>query len=437
MSRTPITAEQVALRQELALLLKQAAELEHAVMCQYIFAAVSMKTAASEGGVSWANLENMRVWRAHIMTVAREEMEHLGLVINLLTAIGEAPVLQRRNFPFTVSFEGLDFPLSLEPFSVDTVRRFALIEMPQKLERDSRGWQLLGANDPHFSPAHYDLIARLYDRVEELFTTLPEDMLFIGPADAQFVTEEIFPGAIRGISLAGAPAYNVDLRAVIDRPSAVSVIQQIKEEGEGAKEHGGPDSHFAIFLDILEALMASEDPGFAPGRPCVVNPTLVGQGPGVVTHPVTRKVMALFDTCYHTLVLALIRYFAHTDESETDLEALQQASFFPMMTTVIRPLAECLTRLPAHKGGPDAAGPSFVLPDNLAFLPHRRAAFELLHQNYSRMVDLAEDLSRAGQSPDGPPELKPIADRVTQVYETLWRSRMNLEINAGLEPRHE
>lgn len=420
-------------RARLASLLRQAAELEHGVMCQYIFAAVTMKKTHDEGGVSWEDLERMRVWRGKIMMVAREEMEHLGLVINLLTAVGESPVMQRRDFPFDVAYGGMTQELTLEPFGVGAIRRFALIEMPEKLERDSAGWRLLSSGDPHFSPKKYDLISKLYDEVESLIGEIPEKMLFIGPPAAQFTTSEIFPGSIRGIDLKGSPAYNVSMRAVTDRASALAVVNQIKEEGEGAKEHGGEGSHFAIFLDILQQLQAVDNPAFRPARPSAANPSLHGSGKSVVSHPVTRRVMALFDGCYETLVLALMRYFAHTDESTDDLDALQQASFFPMMTTVIRPLAECLTLLPAAERGKARAGPSFVLPQGLQFLPHRDAAFELIAQKYDALVDMAHQLSTDASAKKGPPELRPLAERLRQIYETLWRSRMNFRTSAGLE----
>ncbi|HTK54541.1 MAG TPA: ferritin-like domain-containing protein, partial [Gemmatimonadaceae bacterium] len=142
----------VAKRKRLALLLAQAAELEHAAMCMYLFASSTMKSTVAEGGVTLMQLETMRQWRAHMMVVAREEMEHLGIVLNLLSAIGEAPVLRRRNFPFTVEYEGDTLDLSLEPFSVRAIRSFALLEMPQGLPRNSEGWRVLGGNDPHFSP---------------------------------------------------------------------------------------------------------------------------------------------------------------------------------------------------------------------------------------------------------------------------------------------
>ena len=90
----------VTRRRRLVALLTEAAELEHALMCQYLYAAFSMKRHVSEG-VTWAQLELMRRWEASIMLIARQEMEHLGLVCNLLTAIGEAPWLTRPNLPLS------------------------------------------------------------------------------------------------------------------------------------------------------------------------------------------------------------------------------------------------------------------------------------------------------------------------------------------------
>jgi len=421
----------VAKRKRLALLLAQAAELEHAAMCMYLFASSTMKSTVAEGGVTLVQLETMRQWRAHMMVVAREEMEHLGIVLNLLSAIGEAPVLRRRNFPFTVEYEGDTLDLSLEPFSVRAIRSFALLEMPQGLPRNSEGWRVLSGNDPHFSPKQFDLIAKLYDEIEDLVSTIPEAHLFIGPHDAQFVNDSLMPLTIRGISIAGAPLYNVNLTAITNRETAVAAIKQLKEEGEGSRLEGGKESHFGIFLDILVALTTHGDPAFQPARPVLSNPTIAGTGANRVTHPVTARAMALFDMCYETLTVMLSRYFAATDETPDDIYALERAAFFPMMTTVIRPLAECLTYMPAFENGDLSvlAGPSFVLPSNLAFLPHHRAAFDLITQDYTQAIDQAHELKQLAATQDAPAWLAAQADRITQVYQILWRSRMNLAVN--------
>src|SRR5947209_7799002 len=85
----------------LAEVLCEAAELEHALACKYLFAAFSLKKEESEwdGDVTCQQLELIRGWETSLLLIARQEMEHLALVCNLLTAIGEAPYLRRPNFP--------------------------------------------------------------------------------------------------------------------------------------------------------------------------------------------------------------------------------------------------------------------------------------------------------------------------------------------------
>ena len=127
-SASDVRPKAVAKRKRLALLLAQAAELEHAAMCMYLFASSTMKSTVAEGGVTLMQLETMRQWRAHMMVVAREEMEHLGIVLNLLSAIGEAPVLRRRNFPFTVEYGGDTLDLSLNAIDAQLERWRVLSE---------------------------------------------------------------------------------------------------------------------------------------------------------------------------------------------------------------------------------------------------------------------------------------------------------------------
>jgi hypothetical protein len=79
-------------------MLCQAAEVEHGIMCQYLFAAFSLKQRVDEG-LTAEQLEAVTGWRRKIAQVATEEMLHLGLVQNVLSAIGAAPHLTRPNLP--------------------------------------------------------------------------------------------------------------------------------------------------------------------------------------------------------------------------------------------------------------------------------------------------------------------------------------------------
>ena len=127
----------VAKRLRLAELLSEAAELEHGLMCQYLFAAFSLKRQPEEG-VTWPQLEQMRRWEASIMLVARQEMEHLGLVNNILTAIGEAPYFNRPNFPLGARHYPIHIPFKLERLTLEAVRRFVEFEMPRTLDDAER-----------------------------------------------------------------------------------------------------------------------------------------------------------------------------------------------------------------------------------------------------------------------------------------------------------
>src|SRR5436309_15038109 len=77
-------------REALIYMLCEAAELEHGIMCQYLFAAFSLKQTREEG-LTAGELESVLRWRQVIFHVSTEEMLHLALVEHLLSAIGAAP----------------------------------------------------------------------------------------------------------------------------------------------------------------------------------------------------------------------------------------------------------------------------------------------------------------------------------------------------------
>ena len=102
-------------REALIYMLCQAAELEHGIMCQYLFAAFSLKQRADEG-LTPEELEAVTRWRRTIAHVATEEMLHLALVQNVLSAIGAAPHLTRPNLPAPAHHYPAGVNLTLVPF---------------------------------------------------------------------------------------------------------------------------------------------------------------------------------------------------------------------------------------------------------------------------------------------------------------------------------
>jgi hypothetical protein len=398
----------VAHRKRLVALLTEAAELEHALMCSYLYAGLSMKRRIEEG-VSWQQLELMRRWEASIMLVARQEMEHLGLVCNLLTAIGEAPWLTRPNLPLAPRHYDLEVTLEFERLTEDTLKRFVLLEIPDGDLAAAAQEQLSEVLGEAIDPRRYQTIGRLYDEIGALISQLGEE-LFIGPPGAELATTDVIPVPLRGISLAPTSRiYDIQLVPVTGVASALAVVAQIIEEGEGTPGDS-EGSHFQRFLTVLTELQAerASDPDFDPARPVTAHPKAHS-----IKDPRTRRVSELFDDAYGTLLLMLMRFFAHSDESSADLTGLQRAAFFPMMTTVIRPLAEVLTLLPTGSGG--TAGPAFRLDRSLTLNPHRDAAWLIIQGELDGLAATAEDLA----SDHGYPA--EVRKRLSMMHENLAR----------------
>src|SRR6185295_1734882 len=85
-------------REQLIHRLYEAAELEHNLMCTYLYAAFSLKSGTGEG-LSAAEADATARWRSVILRVAIEEMGHLAAVWNITSALGASPRFGRANFP--------------------------------------------------------------------------------------------------------------------------------------------------------------------------------------------------------------------------------------------------------------------------------------------------------------------------------------------------
>ena len=78
-------------REELLAALDVAAELEHTLLVQYLFAATSCRKRP-DGGFDERRVELVRDWEASLLSIAREEMVHLATVTKIAVAVGGAPI---------------------------------------------------------------------------------------------------------------------------------------------------------------------------------------------------------------------------------------------------------------------------------------------------------------------------------------------------------
>src|SRR5262245_195866 len=74
-------------REHLWYLLTEASQLEHMIMCQYLYAMFSLKLGVDEG-LTEVQADAVAQWRGVLDGICVDEMLHLALVANLMAAIG-------------------------------------------------------------------------------------------------------------------------------------------------------------------------------------------------------------------------------------------------------------------------------------------------------------------------------------------------------------
>jgi CDGSH-type Zn-finger protein/truncated hemoglobin YjbI len=382
-------------REALIYMLCEAAELEHGIMCQYLYAAFSLTQSAGEG-LTAAEAEAVQRWRKHIFHIAAQEMLHLALVQNLLSAIGAAPHLSRPNFPQPASHYPAGVHLALLPFGEEALRHFMFLERPEGMDlEDAAGMAAFAGAAPAAVPRvqvgeivprgqDFATVGHLYRSIEagvaHLAEKFGEQVLFVGPPRAQ-ATQQYF----------GWP----ELVAVTDVASAQRAIDEILEQGEGPRGHWR-DAHFGQFVTILEEYLQLREanPAFDPVRPVVtvnVRPSERDTSIPLATDPIARQVMDLFNVSYEILLLMLQRFFAHTEETDPQLKALADGTV-NLMFGAIEPIGDLVTTLPAGQEYPGrTAGPSFELfYESDYVLPHREAAWVLLVERLRQAAEFCE-----------------------------------------------
>jgi Ferritin-like len=372
-------------REELILMLSEAASLEHMVMCGYLYSAFSMRRE----GLAPEELESIQRWNRVISEVAVQEMLHLALVNNLLTSVGAAPHLMRPNFPVRSKYFG-NLQMALMPFGEEALRHSLFLERPDDLHiRDaaslrSRLEQSKVHNHTELLPSSqdYGTIGDLYREIEKGLAHLAErygeERLFVGSTSSQ-ATRESFGWQ--------------ELVTVRDLKSANDAVSTIIIEGEGARGDW-KRAHFGRLLDVHDeyAKMKSSNPRFEPAYPVipayVQQHTDVTERVAIVSDPFTLKVAELFNSAYGTSLEILSRFFIHVDCPPEESKRLA-SSAMQLMTNVIKPLGQLMATLPVGRGYPGkTAGPAFEVLRRISYiLPHRKAAWVVLQERLDELAN--------------------------------------------------
>jgi hypothetical protein len=357
-------------RERAVYLMHVGAEVEHALMAQYLYAAYSLN-------LQLADPEHTRLarhWRETILEIAREEMGHLVTVENILTLIGGPLSFEREDYPIPEDL--YPFSFELEPLTKKSLGKYVLAEMPNKETIAKLGLEdeieqirkYVGAEDQ----STVNRVGIIYDAILALFNPppIPKDP---PPAPPPFVASgDIQSSSIRfqvSPSEWALGYKDILIETATDRTSAIKAIKAIALQGEGATIDNFDDSHFGKFLEIYRLFPG--DDGWVPARNVARNPTTDPSAP--LDSRITNRQALLWAGFFNLRYRMLLMYLEHSFRIEAPLRAsgrtprglLVSWAFGEMYN--LRSITEILMTLPMHdEGGDLLAGPPFEMPYSLA-----------------------------------------------------------------------
>lgn len=353
--------------------LYEAAELEHNLMCTYLYAAFSLKDGTADG-LTAKEAEAVTRWRGQLLGVAIEEMGHLTAVWNITSALGGSPRFGRTNFPVDPGLLPASVVVKLAPFNAATLQHFVYLERPSgSTEPDGEGFTIERPYVRGHAVARLTPMGTDYATVGDFYATLSaclrglveehgEGAVFSGDPALQLSPDEInLPGA----------------RRVLCLKTALAAFDAIVEQGEGAPRDTA-DSHFQKFVAVREELrtLQAENPAFSPAFPAATNPVLRrpprAEGRVWLETPEAIDVVDLANASYCLMVRLLGYTYGLKGPSREKTFAVDLGIGLMRAAGL---LAQRAARLPAGPSNPHChAGMSFTALRDTAPLPAGRAA---------------------------------------------------------------
>jgi hypothetical protein len=391
-------------REHLLNTLAEASELEHNLLCLYLYAVFSMKDSKVDG-ITDSELKNVQSWKKTIREIAIQEMGHLGLVSNIMTSVGGMAHFQRPNFPVSTGYYPKDFILHLAPFNMDTLEHFIFLERPiEKKISDNPEFTETEENFKRETPkdrlmtftGNYKTVGDLYKTINEgilyLCNGMGEEILFCGPKNLQLSPDDI--------KLDG-------LNVILDKTSAINAINFIVEQGEGGIAEG---CHFDKFSKIkkeyLEMLKAN--PNFSPGRTTVKNPVMRNtsetEKSNWVNDPTASMYLDIANALYNLMLKFLVQVYSMEHRSKEMKKNLVDSAFIIMK--VMGEVSTLLTKFPATTDSAISgnAGMSFTIDRYMN--PYEISSEKtLLHE---RVNEIIEQLKKIDELKKFVPQLKNI-----------------------------
>lgn len=397
-------------KDHLVMLLHIAAEIEHSLMVQYLYAAYSL------GGkhVPAKRREMVRRWQENILAVAKEEMGHLLTVQNILTLIGAPINLHREDLPWDIPF--YPFPFRLEPLTLDSIACYAFAEMPsddeldEAISRRDLDEKLLERYRSFRKTEKEQIEKRVRartrqinpHRVGDLYSDLIELVADRGRIPDSVFQERTFAHQAsaddwgRGYRPASQPIKADGSLAELEQPDGsrrpaslliyrvatrtqvLTALKVLSAQGEApVLSESGELSHFDRFLEIYQEFDALGRQPWCPSRPVAVDPSTFDRPPGhrgYIAEAHSRDWAELFNLRYCMLLKYLSHTFrlARTQHGDSpNMRSMVMHRVFGEMYN-LKAIAGILVRQPLRpgkeagaEGDSPRAGPPFEMPYTL------------------------------------------------------------------------
>jgi rubrerythrin len=423
------------------LLLHIAAEVEHALMVQYLYAAYSL------GGpqVPAKQRDKVRHWQEVVLGIAKEEMGHLITVQNVLRLIGGPLCLDREDYPWGSEFYPFEF--TLEPLTKDSLAKYIYAEMPSDWNEEDTKEIIKRATKSNTGQQELHRVGELYDRMQKILAN-PE---YVKDSDFQEATttfqaswDEWGRGYVRGArgQATGSDrptTPDVLVQPVSNRDEAVAALSAIGKQGEALFYDASSNerSHFRRFLDIYREFPEPKAE-WTPARRVPINPKTVQDlnanrvvvevsllkareaAAQPVSTTITHEESVTWAHLFNLRYRMLLMYLSHAyqlagatgqGDALTPRGMIINRTFGEMYN--VRAISNILVELPLDGSGSGAvAAPTFEMPYTLD-LPgtevdrwrlHRdllEASLNLVHQLRERYPGRHTDYLRALEDLDG------------------------------------
>ena len=379
----------ITTREHLLNILAEASELEHNLLCLYLYSVFSLKSSTEED-VSTTELDKIKSWKKVIREIAIQEMGHLALVSNITTAIGGLAHYHRPNFPVSAGYYPSEFVLHLAPFNMDTLEHFLFLERPaDKKIQDNPEFREAEEDYKREAPknrlmtyaGNYKTVGELYSAIRDGMTylceELGEDKLFCGSKNLQLSAEDI--------KLDGLSSIN-------NLQEAVKAIDFIVEQGEGGE---GDDCHFEKFATIKREYqeILRTNPDFSPARAVVKNPVMRKTSENDlsiwVSHDEASIYLDISNALYNLMLKLLIQVYAMEQRSKVFKKNLIDCAFIVMK--IMGDVSTLLTHFPCKADESEKAGMSFTVERYLS--PYELSSEKvMLKERVQEILDHMKDV---------------------------------------------